>query len=87
MMLGYPDGNVWIMMGFQLGLEPKISYEDFMAAGPAVFKKLPPGWKARVVTLPQHNLEVSQSGVATILSDELFNVYDKIGSRMSNYKP
>ena len=58
MMLGYPDGNVWIMKGFQLDLEPKISYEDFMAAGPAVFKKLPPGWKARVVTLPQDNLEV-----------------------------
>jgi hypothetical protein len=87
MVLDDPDGNVWIMKGFQLGLEPKMSYDDFMAAGPAVFKKLPPGWKARVVTLAQDNLEVPEGGVATILSDEFFNVYDKTGPGMSNYKP
>lgn len=82
-----PDGNVWIMKGFQLGLEPKMSYEDFMAAGPAIFKKLPPGWKARIVTLAQDNLEIPEGGIATILSDEFFNVYDKTGPGMSNYKP
>jgi hypothetical protein len=87
MVLDDPEGNVWIMKGFQLGLEPKMSYEDFMAAGPAVFKQLPPGWKARVVTLTQDNLEQPEGGVATILSDEFFNVYDKTGPGMSNYKP
>ncbi len=87
MVLDSPDGNVWIMKGFQLGLDPKISYEDFMAAGPANFKKLPPGWKARVVTLTQDNLEQPEGGVAWIMSDEFFNVYDKTGPGMSNYKP
>lgn len=87
MVLDSPDGNVWIMKGFQLGLDPKISYEAFMAAGPAIFKKLPPGWKARVVTLKQDNLEVPEGGVAWIVSDEFFNVYDKTGPGMSNYKP
>ena len=60
---------------------------DFLAAGPANFKKLPPGWKARVVTLTQDNLEIPEGGVATILADEFFNVYDKTGPGMSNYKP
>lgn len=87
MVLDDPDGNVWIMKGYQLGLKPRMSYEDFMAAGPANFKKLPPGWKARIVTLEQDNLEQPENGVATILSDEFFNVYDKTGPGMSNYKP
>ena len=87
MVLDAPDGNVWIMKGFELGLDPKISYEAFMAAGPANFKKLPPGWKARVVTLAQDNLETPEGGVAWIMSDEFFNVYDKTGPGMSNYKP
>ncbi len=70
--LDAPDGNVWIMKGFQLGLDPKTSYEEFMAKGPANFKKLPPGWKARVVTLAQDNLEVPENGIAHIMSDEFF---------------
>jgi len=87
MVLDDPEGNVWIMKGFQLGLDPKISYEAFMAAGPANFKKLPPGWKARVVALAQDNLETPEGGIATILADEFFNVYDKTGPGMSNSKP
>lgn len=87
MVLDDPQGNAWIMKGYQLGMKPKMSYEQFMAAGPAVFKKLPPGWKARIVTLAQDNLETPEGGVATILSDEFFNVYDKTGPGMSNYKP
>ena len=57
MVLDDPEGNVRIMKGFQPGLDPKFSDEAFMAAGPANFKKLPPGWKARVVTVTQDNLE------------------------------
>ncbi len=87
MVLDDPDGNVWIMKGYQLGLKPQRSYEQFMAAGPAVFKKLPPGWKARIVILQQDNLERPEGGIATILSDEFFNVYDKTGPGMSNHKP
>lgn len=87
MVLDDPAGNAWIMKGYQLGLKPQKSYEEFMAAGPANFKKLPPGWTARVVTLQQDNLEQPAGGIATILSDEFFNVYDKTGPGMSNYKP
>jgi hypothetical protein len=87
MVLDDPAGSTWIMKGFQLGLKPQSTYEEFMAAGPANFKKLPPGWKARVVTLQQDNLEVPEGGVAAILSDEFFNVYDKTGPGMSNSKP
>ena len=87
MVLDDPAGNAWIMKGFQIGLKPKMTYEQFMATGPSVFKKLPPGWKARIVTLAQDNLEIPEGGVATILSDEFFNVYDKTGPGMSNSKP
>ena len=55
-----------------------------MAKRAANFKHLPPGWKARVVTLTQDNLETP---VAWILLDEFFNVYDKTGPGMSNSKP
>jgi len=87
MVLDDADGNTWIMKGFQLGLKPTHTYEEFMAAGAANFKHLPPGWKARVVTLEQDNLEKPEGGVATIMTDEFFNVYDKTGPGMSNYKP
>lgn len=87
MLLDDAAGNTWIMKGFQLGLKPQRSYEDFMKAGAANFKKLPPGWKARVVTLKEDNLERPEGGVATIMSDEFFNVYDKTGPGMSNSKP
>jgi len=87
MVLDDPQGNTWIMKGFELGLKPKISYEAFLAAGPANFKKLPPGWKARVTTLEKDNLETPEGGVATIMVDEFFNVYDKTGPGMSNSKP
>jgi hypothetical protein len=80
-------GNTWVMKGFQLGLGPKQTYDEFLAAGPANFKKLPPGWKARVVTLQEDNHEVPENGVATILAEEFFNIYDKTGPGMSNSKP
>ena len=81
------EGNTWIMKGFQLGLTPKYTYEEFVAAGQSQFKKLPPGWKFRVKTLEKDLIEVPETGVATIMPDEFFNVYDKTGPGMSNYKP
>jgi hypothetical protein len=87
MVLDDPQGNTWIMKGFQLGLTPKLTYDQFMAAGAANFKQLPSGWKARVVTLQQDNHEVPENGVATILPDEFFNIYDKTGPGMSSFKP
>ena len=87
MVIDDADGNTWIMKGFELGLKPQHTYEEFMAAGEANFKHLPAGWKARVVTLEQDNHEVPEGGVATIMADEFFNIYDKTGPGMSNSKP
>ena len=42
------EGNTWIMKGFQQGLAPKYTYEEFVASGQSRFEKLPKGWKFRV---------------------------------------
>lgn len=87
MILDDAEGNAWIMKGFELGLEPKFAYEDFLENGAGYFTKLPAGWKFRVTTLEQDVIETPENGVATIMSDELFNIYDKTGSPQMNYKP
>ncbi|MFN5476640.1 MAG: hypothetical protein ACK484_08645 [Sphingobacteriales bacterium] len=81
------EGNTYILKGFQLGLKPQFTYEQFLAAGQSSFKKLPAGWKFRVKVLDKDLIETPENGVATIMADEFFNVYDKTGPGMSNYKP
>jgi hypothetical protein len=87
LLLDDADGNTWVMKGFQVGLKPTYTYEEFVAAGQSQFKKLPPGWKFRVKTLERDLVETPENGVATIMPDEFFNVYDKTGPGMSNFKP
>lgn len=87
LLLDDAEGNTWIMKGFQVGLKPTYTYEQFVAAGQSQFKKLPPGWKFRVKKLEKDLVERPEGGVATIMVDEFFNVYDKTGPGMSNYKP
>jgi hypothetical protein len=87
MLLDDAEGNTWVMKGFQVGVKPAYTYEEFVAAGQSQFKKLPPGWKFRVKTLETDLVETPENGVATIMPDEFFNVYDKTGPGMSNYKP
>jgi len=41
----------------------------------------------RIKTLEKHLTEVPEGGAATIQSDEFFNVDDKTGPEMSDYKP
>lgn len=86
MILDDAEGNAWVMKGFQLGLEPRFTYEDFLANGASYFKSLPAGWTFRVTTLEQELIETPEGGVATIMSDEFFNVYDKTGPGQMNYK-
>lgn len=81
------EGNTYILKGFQLGLKPKLTYEQFVAAGQSNFQNLPKGWKFRIKTLDKDLIETPENGVATIMADEFFNVYDKTGPGMSNYKP
>lgn len=87
LLLDDAEGNTWIMKGFEVGLKPNYTFEQFVAAGQSQFKKLPPGWKFRVKTLEKDLIERPQGGVATIMPDEFFNIYDKTGLGMSNYKP
>jgi hypothetical protein len=87
LLLDDAQGTTWIMKGFQLGLQPKQTYEQFVAAGAGNFKQLPAGWKFRVKKLDKDLMEVPVGGVATIMTDEFFNVYDKTGPGMSNYRP
>lgn len=87
MLLDDANGNTWIMKGFQLGLKPQYTYEEFLATGVKNFKKLPPGWKFRTRKLEKDLIERPEGGVATIMPDEFFNIYDKTGPGMTNYKP
>ena len=87
LLLDDAEGNTWIMKGFQVGLKPAHTFEQFVAAGQGQFKKLPSGWKFRVKVLEEDLIERPENGVATITADEFFNVYDKTGPGMSNYKP
>lgn len=87
MVLDDAEGNSWIMKGFQLGLEPRFTYEEFLANGASYFKDLPTGWMFRVVTLEQDLIETPVGGVATIMPDEFFNVYDKAVPGQTNYQP
>jgi hypothetical protein len=86
-LLDDPKGNTWILKGFQMGLNPKQTYDEFLAKGAANYKNLPAGWKVRVITLEKDVIEIPETGVATIMADELFNVWDKCGPGMTNYKP
>lgn len=81
------EGNTWIMKGFELGLKPQRTYDEFIAALPNVYQNLPEGWKVRVKMLEEDLIEKPEGGVATIMPDEFFNVYDKTGPGMTNYKP
>jgi len=87
LLLDDADGNTWVMKGFQLGLKPKQTYAQFVAAGAKNYTKLPQGWKFRIKTLEKDYIEVPVTGVATIMPDEFFNIYDKSGPGMSNYTP
>jgi hypothetical protein len=81
------DGTTWVMKGFELGLKPRWTYDEFAADGASHFKQLPPGWKFRTKVVDQDLILVPETGVATIMPDEFFNVYDKTGPGYSNYKP
>ena len=87
LLLDDDKGNTWIMKGFQVGLKPQYTYKEFMDGAASRFKTLPPGWKVRVVVLEKDYVETPANGVATIAADEFFNVYDKTGPGMGNYKP
>ena len=81
------DGNTWILKGFQLGLNPQQTWLEYLAKGAASYKTFPAGWKFRVTTLEKDVIEIPDNNLATIMTDELFHVWDRTGAGMTNYKP
>ncbi|HTQ51307.1 MAG TPA: hypothetical protein VMJ12_11390 [Candidatus Acidoferrales bacterium] len=81
------EGNTWIMKGFEIGMNPKWTFQEFAADPASHFQHLPPGWKFRTKVLDQDLILIPETGVATIMPDEFYNVYDKTGPGYSNYKP
>jgi hypothetical protein len=57
------------MKGFQLGLKPEHTFEQFVAAGASNFKKLLPGWKFRIKTLEKDLTEVPQGRGDGVMSN------------------
>jgi hypothetical protein len=39
------EGSTWIMKGFELGIKPRWTYDEFAADPASKFKQLPPGWR------------------------------------------
>lgn len=87
LLLDDDKGNTYVLKGFQLGVEPQHTYEEFVAAGASNFKKLPVGWNFRIKTLEQDLIEKPVKDVATLLVDEFLNVYDLTGPGLTNYIP
>ena len=80
------NGNTWIMKGFEVGLKPALSYKE-ASATVANRVKLPAGWKFRTKVLDRDLVLIPTTGIAIIMPDNLFNIYDKTGPGYSNYKP
>ena len=81
------DGTTWVMKGFELGMRPRWTFEEFADDPASKFKQLPAGWKFRTKVLDRDLILIPETGIATIMPDEFFNVYDKTGPGYSNYKP
>jgi hypothetical protein len=81
------DGTTWIMKGMQIGILAQYTYDQYVANQATMYKKLPAGWKVRTRVLDQDLILIPAAGVATIMPDEFFNVYDKTGPGYSSYKP
>jgi hypothetical protein len=81
------DGNTWIMKGIEIGIPAQYTYDQYAANQTTMYKKLPQGGKVRTRILDQDLILIPETGVATIMPDEFFNVYDKTGPGYSNYKP
>lgn len=87
LLLDDTEGNTYIMKGFELGLNPKYTYDEFYDKAESLYKNLPKGWKLRAKILEKDLIETPKDGIATLIPDEFFNVWDKTGPGMTNYKP
>jgi hypothetical protein len=80
-----PKGNTWVMKSYSLVLDPTLNRGKVPAMLGQL--KLPEAWKYRVKQLDRDLVLIPESGIATIVQDDLDNTYDLTGPGYSNYKP
>ena len=80
-----PKGNTWVMKSYSLLLDPTMNREKVPQMLAQL--KLPEGWNYRVEDLDQDLVLVPESGIATIVQDNLDNTYDLTGPGFSNLIP
>jgi hypothetical protein len=80
-----PEGNTWIQKSLTQSVSRENTLKSFGKIGSRL--KLPQGWKSRMKVLEEELILIPETGVATILSDDLFDMYDLTGKGYSTYKP
>jgi len=82
-----PDGQPWVMKSAGLIVNPNEKFEELQDLGSRL--KTQPGWRFRVQQLGQELILKPESGVASIVQDELGNTYDLAGpaTATTNHKP
>lgn len=78
------DGNVWVMKTYRNDYGQ--TYENLKDLG-SRYKKLPEGYRFRVVTLEKDLVLKPTEGTATVMQDEFENTFDFLGDGSSNYIP
>jgi len=72
-----PQGDVYRMQSYSQIADPKLDIADL--PGLALRLKLPQGWKYQVRILDSDS-NLNSHGLACVISDELYNVYQKVTS-------
>ena len=80
-----PQGTTYIMKSVSPSVDKSNTYEDISTISSRL--KLPDGWKYRTAVLDKDLVLIPSSGVATILKDNIDDVYDVTGTGYSNFKP
>ncbi len=81
-----PGGKPWVMKAFRDSYGQ--TYETLSKLGER-YKKLPAGWKFRVVTLDRDLVlaPTKAGGTATIMQDEFENTFDYLGDGTASFLP
>jgi hypothetical protein len=80
-----PQGTTYIMKSVSPSVDKANTYENISTVASRL--KLPNGWKYRTAVLDKELVLIPTSGVATILKDNIDDVYDVTGPGYSTFKP
>lgn len=84
-LLDDPEGNIWVMKSVSPAVNPENTFERIGEIGTRL--GVPEGWRFRTRVLEEDLILIPESGVARILRDDLFDVYDLTGKGYSNFNP